>query len=327
MILLFVTSISLCLDLAGISTDSSVDDKVQISGKTNWKKNKKTAGTKMAAEQFSFLPSMKCEHQILDFNPNSFDDQYIGCSKQYEADLMPTILTWEKAFNSAFGLAWDQAAVKWKKVKSTVRLPSEFRDEFGIAIIVYTTDWPESSPIYKELNGNVTLAGRSRKRYMESFHYKALHFYLTRALQVLRKNSKRLTQTYKVFRGTDKSLQVSEEMDLRFGRFTSSSRNIEVAKEYSGGLFFEMTTCFGVDIHRLSFFPKEQEVLIPVAEKFRYVELRGNIYVLESTCELCSYFNCTLLGDEKRDFPMCSSGCRRLEITSPRLTLQERSSV
>ncbi|XP_069825492.1 ecto-ADP-ribosyltransferase 5-like isoform X2 [Dendropsophus ebraccatus] len=251
---------------------------------------------------------MKCEYQIMNFNPNSFDDQYIGCSNQYETDLMPKILTREKAFNSAFCSAWDRAAVKWIKVKKTVRLPCEFRDEFGIAIIVYTTDWPESSPIYKELNGNVTLAGRSRKRYMENFHYKALHFYLTRALQVLRKNSKRQTLTYKVFRGTDRPLQVSEEeVDLRFGRFTSSSRNIEVAKEYSTGLFFEMTTCFGVDIHRLSFFPKEQEVLIPVAEKFRFVEKRGNIYVLESTCELCSYFNCTYLGDEKRDFPVCSS--------------------
>lgn len=305
--LLFLSSVSLCLDFAGISTDDCVEDGVKKSGETSWKKLKKLAGKQTTAERLSFVPLMKCKHQILDFNPNSFDDQYIGCSSQYETELMPKILTWEKAFNLAFGLAWDRAAARWSKVRSTVRLPGDFKDEFGIAIIVYTTDWPESSPIYKELNGNITLAGRSRRRYMENFHYKALHFYLTRALQVLRKNSKRQTQTYTVFRGTDKSLQVSEEVDLRFGRFTSSSRNIEVAKEYSQGLFFEMTTCFGVDIHRISFFPKEQEVLIPVAEKFRLVEKRGNIYVLDSTCELCSYFNCTLLGDEKRDFPVCSS--------------------
>ncbi|XP_073517238.1 ecto-ADP-ribosyltransferase 5-like isoform X2 [Phyllobates terribilis] len=250
---------------------------------------------------------MKCKQQILDFSPNSFDDQYIGCSDQYEKDLMPKILTWEQSFNLAFGLAWERAAVQWNKMKSSVRLPSGFMDEFGIAIIVYTTDWPEGSPIYKELNENVTGAGRSRLHYMEDFHYKALHFYLTRALQVLRKNSKRLTKTYKVYRGTDISLQVSEEVDLRFGRFTSSSRNIEVAKEYSGGLFFEMTTCFGVDIHRISFFPKEQEVLIPVAEKFRFVEKSGNVYILDTMCEMCSHFNCTYLGDEKRDFPVCRS--------------------
>ncbi|KAG9465663.1 hypothetical protein GDO78_017949 [Eleutherodactylus coqui] len=307
MLLLFVTSLSLCLHLAGISTDFYLKDGVLTSGQTSWKKTKKNAGRQTTAEKFSFLPSMQCKHHILDFSPYSFDDQYIGCSNQYETDLMPKILPREKSFNMAFGLAWERAVVQWNKVKKMLRLPSDFIDEFGIAIIVYTTDWPESSPIYKELNGNVTVAGRSRQHYMENFHYKALHFYLTRALQVLRRNSKRQTKTYKVFRGTDKSLQVSEEAELRFGRFTSSSRNIEVAKEYSDGLFFEMTTCFGVDIHSLSVFPKEQEVLIPVAEKFQFVERRGNIYVLDSTCELCSHFNCTYLGDEKRDFPVCSS--------------------
>ncbi|KAM4046783.1 ecto-ADP-ribosyltransferase 5-like isoform 2-T2 [Anomaloglossus baeobatrachus] len=306
--LLFVASASLCLDLAGISPDSrEEDDGVQITTLISWKKNKKNAGKQTPAETFSFLTPMKCKHQLLDFSLNSFDDQYIGCSDHYETDLMPKILTWEKSFNLAFGSAWERAAAQWKKVKSRVRLPSDFTDEFGIAIIVYTTDWPEGSPIYKELNENVTGAGRSRQHYMENFHYKALHFYLTRALQVLRKNSKRLTKTYKVYRGTDISLQVSGEVDLRFGRFTSSSRNIEVAKEYSGGLFFEMTTCFGVDIHRISFFPKEQEVLIPVAEKFRLVEKSGNVYILETACEVCSHFNCTYLGGEKRDFPVCSS--------------------
>ncbi|XP_075706017.1 ecto-ADP-ribosyltransferase 5-like [Rhinoderma darwinii] len=305
--LLFLTSVSLCLDFAGISTDDYVEDGVHVSGQTSWKKTKKNAGRQISADNLSFLPSMKCKHQNLDFNPNSFDDQYIGCANQYEKHLMPKILTWEKSYNLAFGLAWDRAAVQWNKVKTTVRLPCDFRDEFGIAIIVYTTDWPQSSPIYKELNGNVTMAGRSREHYMENFHYKALHFYLTRALQVLRKNSRRQTNTYKVYRGTDSSLQVAEEADVRFGRFTSSSRNIEVAKEYSSGLFLEITTCFGVDIHRISFFPKEQEVLIPVAEKFHFVEKRGNIYVLDSTCKLCSYFNCTYLGGQKSDVPVCSS--------------------
>ncbi|XP_071989734.1 ecto-ADP-ribosyltransferase 5-like [Engystomops pustulosus] len=304
---LLLTLVSLCLDLAGIVTDKSVEDGVRFYHPKFWKKTKKNVERQTTLEKFNFLPLIKCKPQILDFNTNSFDDQYIGCSNQYEMDLMPKILTWEKSFNVAFGLAWDRAAQKWNRLKRKVRLPSDFRDEFGIATIVYTTDWPEGSPIYKELNGNVSMAGRSRRHYVMDFHYKALHFYLTRALQVLRRHSKRQTKTYKVFRGIDKSLQVSEVEDLRFGRFTSSSRNFEVAKGYSDGLFFEMTTCFGVDIHRISFFPEEQEVLIPVAEKFRFVEKSGATYVLDSTCELCSHFNCTYLGDEKRDFPVCSS--------------------
>ncbi|KAM4796244.1 ecto-ADP-ribosyltransferase 5-like [Rhinophrynus dorsalis] len=254
-------------------------------------------------ENSHLLPKVKCNLLNLDFIPDAFDDQYKGCAEELEKDIMPKVLKKEKSFNSQFGSAWKRAEAEWNKVKRTVRLPKGFKDEFGTAIRVYTTDWPEGNPIYKTFNGNVSTAGKSRDHYMKHFHFKALHFYLTRALQVLKRNSKKRHQTY---RGTDESYEISEAV-LRFGRFTSSSLNIEVAKEYNAGILFELTTCFGVDIHRISFFPKEKEVLIPVAEKFQYVEKQGNIYVLNSTCELCSFFNCAYLGEEKREIAVCSS--------------------
>ncbi|XP_075449628.1 ecto-ADP-ribosyltransferase 5-like isoform X2 [Ascaphus truei] len=250
-------------------------------------------------------PKMECNMVNLDLVPNAFDDQYKGCTEKLEADIMPKVLKTEKSFNPEFGSAWDRAASQWNKIKATVRLPGGFKDAYGIAIGVYTTEWPKGKPVYQPFNGNVSTAGKSRDYYMQNFHFKALHFYLTRALQVLKANSRVKHHTY---RGTDASYEVSEAA-FRFGRFTSSSLNIEVAKEYCAGLFFELTTCFGVAIHRLSSFPKEREVLIPVAEKFYYVGRKGNVHVLNSTCELCSYFNCAYLGGK------CKTG------GDPRLTL------
>uniref|UniRef100_A0A8C5MDJ8 NAD(P)(+)--arginine ADP-ribosyltransferase n=1 Tax=Leptobrachium leishanense TaxID=445787 RepID=A0A8C5MDJ8_9ANUR len=240
---------------------------------------------------------VKCNLLNLDFGLNIFDDQYRGCSEILEEDVMPNILLLEKSLNPLFGLAWNQAEVQWKRIKSEFRLPTGFKDEFAAAIRVYTTDWPKERPIYKVFNENIGTGGKSRDHYMWRFHFKALHFYLTRALQLLKKNSRRRHQA---FRGTDNSYEVSEDL-LRFGRFTSSSLNLEVAKEYEAGLLFEITTCFGVDIHKMSFFPKEKEVLIPVAETFNYIGKKGDMYVMNSTCQLCSYFNCALFGGEEPD--------------------------
>ncbi|XP_068120561.1 ecto-ADP-ribosyltransferase 5-like isoform X2 [Hyperolius riggenbachi] len=300
MFLLFLTSISVYPELVGYMADyheADYEDK-SPAGKTGVK-NKKSA----AELNYNLWPETQCNLLNLDFMSNAFDDQYKGCEETLETDVMPKVLAFEKSWNVAFGAAWNRAEEQWKKLKPKLRIPDGFRDEFGIAITVYTTDWPEGEPIYKAFNRNVSLAGRSRQHYMLNFHYKALHFYITRALQIMKRNSRR---SHTAYRGTDMTFEVSDSV-LRFGRFTSTSLNLEVAKAYQGGLFFEITTCFGVDIHKISSYPKEYEVLIPVAEKFRYVRREGGVYILNSTCELCSHFNCAFLQEEKRSVAMCST--------------------
>uniref|UniRef100_A0A803JHU8 NAD(P)(+)--arginine ADP-ribosyltransferase n=1 Tax=Xenopus tropicalis TaxID=8364 RepID=A0A803JHU8_XENTR len=294
---LFLLCIALCPDLLG-----DIPDYYEVIGAERISNG--SCPGQDPVRSYNPAPKRKCNLLNLDLMPNAFDDEYEGCAEELERDSMPKVLKMETYQNPVFGLAWKRAEKDWNKVKSTLRLPLGFTDAFGTAIRVYTTDWPEGNPLYKAFNGNVSSAGRSREHYMEHFHFKALHFYLTRAMQVLRRNSRR---RYRTYRGTDGSYEVSEEL-LRFGRFTSSSLNVEVAKGYNAGLLFEITTCFGVDIHRVSFFPKEREVLIPVAEKFHYVGKRDNIYVMNSTCQLCTYFNCAYLGEEKREVPVCSSG-------------------
>ncbi|KAM8975689.1 ecto-ADP-ribosyltransferase 5 [Pelodytes ibericus] len=223
--------------------------------------------------------------QTLGMMANSFDDQYKGCEDNMEI-IIPDVLQREKSYQQ-FAEMWENAKAAWiiKRPSINSTLPAGFKDEYGTAIVLYTMESPY--PIYQELNQNVTIAGQSLQYYFNNFHFKAFHFYLTRALQELGRGCKN------TFRGTRLSLSVSDP--LRFGQFTSVSLTRKVAERFGTETFFEVTTCFGVDIQDLSDY-EEQEVLIPVTEKFKKVKERGKNYTLKSTGERCSYFNCALLG-------------------------------
>ncbi|XP_073525036.1 ecto-ADP-ribosyltransferase 5-like [Phyllobates terribilis] len=257
-----------------------------------------------------FHSTQRCG-QVLDLNmmPNAFDDQYICCEDKMESE-MAKILEEERKYNQ-FDEMWKKATKNWKR--GTLNLPSSFKDEYGVAVVLYTMESPY--PIYKQLNGNISIAGRSRDYYMQHFHFKALHFYLTRALQVL---SGGCARGLTVFRGSTQSYTVSSE--LRFGQFASSSKKRFIAESFGSSSFFTITTCFGVDIDDLSAF-EEQEVLIPVAETFSNIKKDGNSYTLESSGELCSYFNCAYLGGERMKNPLCTSGTFLDSDSGPRLFL------
>ncbi|KAM5182261.1 ecto-ADP-ribosyltransferase 5-like [Mantella aurantiaca] len=219
--------------------------------------------------------------------PNAFDDQYIGCVAKMKKE-MKKILAEELRNNRQLAEMWEQASQVWKGKSSTIK--KKIDDNFGTAVVLYTMEGAYS--IYRQLNGNISIAGKSRDFYMKNFHFKALHFYLSRALQVLRTGSEK-TQVY---RGMNTGA-VSVAKEMRFGRFTSSSLSESIAQGYGENPFFRILTRFGVDISKFSVF-EEQEVLIPIGEKFKLVKQNGTTYELESTGKLCSYFNCAYLGGE-----------------------------
>ncbi|XP_040195683.1 ecto-ADP-ribosyltransferase 5-like [Rana temporaria] len=260
----------------------------------------------------------------LKFKPNVFDDQYIGCVDKLNDDGMPRILRQEKA-NQEFDKAWQRATKVWNNMVSKVKLPDEFEDEHGIALLVFTNQFPKKNPIYQQMNANLTIAGASLKDYMDNFHFKALHFYLTRALQILKPDCRK---PYTTFRGSWDTFEASPL--FKFGRFTSTSLNSTKAKTFGVMSFFQITTCFGAEIGQLSFYPGEDEVLIPPTEKFTYVMKNDSTYVLESTGQLCSYFNCAIMGGEKKTEAICHSDSSKLKkieknkVSSPLSELEER---
>ncbi|XP_073525039.1 ecto-ADP-ribosyltransferase 5-like [Phyllobates terribilis] len=233
-----------------------------------------------------FLFQLRCHSLDLNMTSDAFDDQYINCENKMENEMVKILE--EERKNKEFDLMWREATKNWSRGK--LNLPSSFKDEYGVAAVLYTMESPY--PIYKQLNGSISIAGRSRDYYMQHFHFKALHFYLTRALQVL---SGGCARGLTVFRGSTQSYTVSSE--LRFGQFTTSYLDKDIAATSGTKSFFTITTCFGVNIADLSEF-EEQEILIPGAEKFSNITKIGNSYILESTGEQCSYFNCAYLGGE-----------------------------
>ncbi|XP_044160067.1 ecto-ADP-ribosyltransferase 5-like [Bufo gargarizans] len=234
-------------------------------------------------------------------NPNVFDDQYIGCYDKLEKNIMPKVLHKEKE-NKQFKEAWVNAAEWWYYIKDNLELPEGFQDEYGVAVLTFTKNYPEGNPIGQQMNGNLTVAGASQKDYMEKFHFKALHFYLTRALQMLKPNCE---ESYITYRGSEHFIHIQPVS--RFDSFTSSSLNPEEAQMFGSKSLFQITTCFGAKLGKLSFSPLDEEVLIPPTEKFVFVTEHDSFYMLKSTGQMCSYFNCAYLEAEKRKDPICRS--------------------
>uniref|UniRef100_A0A8C8S9S9 NAD(P)(+)--arginine ADP-ribosyltransferase n=1 Tax=Pelusios castaneus TaxID=367368 RepID=A0A8C8S9S9_9SAUR len=247
------------------------------------------------------LPQVRGQRSMqLGMAPDSFDDQYIGCTEEMEAEIAPRLLAEENTRHPLLGSMWGNLSAVWEIRKESLSLPQGFRDEHGTAILVYTDS---SQPLYAELNKAVREAGVSRDNYMSNFHFKALHYYLTRALQLLRSDCSQMSKI-NLFRGIRSiRFEPSGEGVFRFGQFTSSSLDPALAQSYGNATFFTLRTCFGAQIEAFSAFPSEREVLIPGSEVFNVSsfarEGNRNIFILRSANRTCSYYHCAYLGGEK----------------------------
>lgn len=221
----------------------------------------------------------------LDMAPDAFDDQYEGCVEEMEKKA-PELL--RKDFNMSrwLKLEWGKAEQKWEKIKNRMSYPKGFHDFHGTALVTYTGD------IHKDFNDAV----KKFKKNPGNFHYRAFHYYLTRALQLLSNQN-----CYSVYRGTKDRFHYSEKGSVRFGQFASSSLNKEVAlKNFSGatGTLYTIKTCLGVYIKAFSYYPSEEEVLIPAYEVYHKVSVTqsGKEIFLDSPQREKSNFNCFYSG-------------------------------
>ncbi|XP_075827794.1 ecto-ADP-ribosyltransferase 5 isoform X3 [Microtus pennsylvanicus] len=114
--------------------------------------------------------------------PDTFDDAYVGCSGEME-ERAGLLLEEEMARHALLRESWEAAREAWAHRRHMLTLPPGFKAQHGIAVMVYTNS---SNTLYWELNQAVRTGGGSRDLYMRRFPFKALHFYLTQALQLLR---------------------------------------------------------------------------------------------------------------------------------------------
>lgn len=234
---------------------------------------------------------------------DTFDDAYVGCTEAME-EKAASLLKEEMAHHALLRESWEAAQEAWEQKQRGLTLPPGFRSQHAIAVMVYTNS---SNTLYSALNQAVRTGGSSREFYMRHFPFKALHFYLTQALQLLQ-GSKGCSRApgEVVFRGIGTLRFEPTRLgdSVRLGQFVSSSLDEAVARRFGNATFFSLRTCFGAPIQALSVFPEEREVLIPPHEVFlvtRFSQDGARSQVtLWSYNQTCSHFNCAYLGGEKR---------------------------
>ncbi|XP_077126945.1 ecto-ADP-ribosyltransferase 5-like [Ranitomeya variabilis] len=222
----------------------------------------------------------------LDDSPKMFDDQYKGCRDKMDK-VVPGILKSEMQSNKEFKDSWEEATDRWKVIKPTMKLPKNFQNEYGIAVIVYTSN------VYAAFNKATRDVGASLKNYKNKYRFKAMHYYLTMAVDLLG-NKKRSTLVYRGVKSIHFVPSNSSGGVIRFGQFTSSSEDIKVAIKFGTASFFKMYTRYGVNIVKFSKYPDEKEVLIPGYELFK-VQLfkkQTHEFTLVSTGKTKNLFNC-----------------------------------
>ncbi|XP_053564790.1 GPI-linked NAD(P)(+)--arginine ADP-ribosyltransferase 1 isoform X2 [Bombina bombina] len=259
------------------------------------------------------------QESVLDMALSSYDDQYKGCSDMMEAEIAQ-LFQIEYSTNKEFAEAWDSATFKWEEKKPFAVVPQGFKDQYAIAILAYTIN----GPLHKVFNAAVREAGRSRQYYLNTFRFKVLHYYLTKALQMLDAIEK--PNCHRVFRGTRGIRFKSEtKTPIRFGQFTSSSLNDQNALAFGEDTFFNIQTCYGVNIKNFSFFPGEEEVLIPPYEKFKVTNFardKERTLINLQSLEKASVYNCEYVKEKRCKSKLClfnSASSFRMNVFTPEI--------
>ncbi|XP_075409195.1 ecto-ADP-ribosyltransferase 4 [Tenrec ecaudatus] len=228
-----------------------------------------------------------------DLAPEAFDDQYQGCSKQVmEALSQGDYFTKELEGQGIYSRAWQKAHLNW--LNQDKALPQTMTTAHAVAILVYSLN----NNVHSDFTKAMASAGRSPQYYEHSFYFKYLHYYLTSAIQLLRREviMKNDSPCYEVYhRAKDANFKAPSGATVRFGQFLSASLLREEAQKPGNETVFTIITCLGAPVED---FTLKKEILVPPYELFEVINVsyhpRRNWLQLQSTGNLSTY-NCQLL--------------------------------
>ncbi|XP_067145621.1 erythroblast NAD(P)(+)--arginine ADP-ribosyltransferase-like [Apteryx mantelli] len=250
----------------------------------------------------------------LDMAPSSFDDRYRGCAGTMEAELAELNRT-EMTGNRVYAEAWASAVSRWGEWRHAGPRPRDLKPQQEMAILAYTMQ----GPLHGEFNAAVREAGLSRRHYLDHFHFKTLHFLLTTGLQALRDAQPRRCR--RVYRGVSGvRFGAERHRSVRFGHFASSSLRNASAWRFGRDTFFSVETCYGAVIRNFSFFPEEDEVLIPPSESFEVtgVAHAGGRAIIELRSQgSFSSYNCELVQEKRCKTRPCMFSAGRSSLVAP----------
>lgn len=236
----------------------------------------------------------------LDLMPGSFDDQYQNCSTQVIEELSQgDYFTEEIDTHKNYSRVWQKTHLTW--LSQVENLPKDMTTTHAMAILVYIFNHDVRSDFSRAM---ASVAG-SPKQYKQSFHFKYLHYYLTSAIQLLRKATKNGTVCYEVHHGMqDAHFKANIGATIRFGQFLFTSFLGEEMQKFGNQTLFTIYTCLGAPVQHFSL---KKKVLIPPYELFEVVNKsynpKGDWFYLRSVGNLSTY-NCQLLkGSSRRCMP------------------------
>lgn len=228
-----------------------------------------------------------------DLAPDSFDDQYQGCSKQVMEELSQgDYFMKELQAHKNYSRVWQKAHLTWLNLAKA--LPENMTITHAVAILVYTLN----SNVRSDFMRAMTSVARTPQQYEHSFHFKYLHYYLTSAVQLLRKEMvmKNNSLCYEVHHGTkDVYFEAYIGAIVRFGQFLYTSLLREEAQKFGNQTLFTILTCLGAPVQDFSL---KKEVLIPPYELFEVTNMSyypGGYWVQLRSAGNLSTYNCQLL--------------------------------
>ncbi|XP_042259649.1 ecto-ADP-ribosyltransferase 5-like [Thunnus maccoyii] len=186
----------------------------------------------------------------LNMVPEAVDDMYHGCTEEMEKKVKSTYFNKENV--ETLKMVWEKCSKNKHPEDKALTI------NHMLAICVYT-----SRDIYNEFNQAVRTG---KNIYGSTFPFHSLHYWLTTAIQILNRNQKKQgCQT--TYRKTDKEFTGNVNDIIRLGAFASSSKRKDL-KFFGNKTCFKIETCSGAYLKNYSWFPNEEEVLIPPYETF-----------------------------------------------------------
>uniref|UniRef100_A0A8B9SM15 NAD(P)(+)--arginine ADP-ribosyltransferase n=1 Tax=Anas platyrhynchos TaxID=8839 RepID=A0A8B9SM15_ANAPL len=201
------------------------------------------------------------------WSPSSFDDQYQGCSRMMEKELEELNRT--EFANPDYAEGWRGAVMVEESMGPCH--PRRLRQEQAVAVLAYTAE----RGLYKQFNTAVREGGRSREHYLQSFP--RLQDLPPRLPRHQRHPLHSPAPPDRPLRPVNLRLPPEEGSTESFGQDT----------------FFVVGCCYSVPIKNFSFYPGEDEVLIPPYEVFKVTtstrDRDGNFIHLHAQTALSNY--------------------------------------
>ncbi|XP_044198589.1 T-cell ecto-ADP-ribosyltransferase 1-like [Thunnus albacares] len=249
------------------------------------------------------LPIVNSSSIPLDMVDKAVDDMYCGCDQEMEEKVNSTYFKKENV--GTFNFVWKRAENCSKKEHAEDEALTENHMK---AICAYTSGLKNNENdkrLYEEFNEAVRT---NRSNYGSSFKFHYLHYWLTTAIQTLKKNQGCQT----TYRRTNVTFTGNVNDIIRFGMFASSSKLTNLTR-FGKKTCFKIETCSGAYLKNYSTLgTKEEEVLIPPYETFNITKIAERwdkpqglhdcekVFILKSELKDVSNLNCKALKKNER---------------------------